>query len=201
MPKLPVGSRPLEPTLDDEVRRLVIRHGAEAVKSAVKRQTAVKKGRKRIPDWPELRPYIEEDATIWLDGGDPFSRRTNYAIAKALADAKPGYNHAATMQRLERKLGSRPYSRKWYILVAALDLSEGAYSYKRHLDVIRALHELDDTSRWDTLLEINERKVAQYVHRFGEPPERISMREIAAKTLNELFPKRPESRGILGRAK
>lgn len=113
------------PTVDDDIRRIIARYGTEAVKQAVKRVTKPKRGRKPEKDWPELREVIESDARDWLAGGDPFSSRSNYSIAKDFADKNPGHSHPATMKRIERKLVQK---RVWMTLVThhrALRLDRG----------------------------------------------------------------------------
>lgn len=190
------------PTVDDDVRRLIYRYGADAVKAAVKQQTAAKRGRKKLPDMPELRPYIEEDAKLWIEGGDPFSKRSDYAIAKALADANPGYHYAATMQRFERKLRAKPYSRKWFTLVTAMQMTEAAHPFQRHLHALRSLLEIDPEGPWEKMLVFAQDKVAKYNERHGSVPDHLTMQEIEHGSLNALLEPATKARGSLfGRTK
>lgn len=191
------------PTVDDDVRRLIQRYGAEKVKEATRRLTAQKRGRKKLPDMSELQPFIEQDARIWLEGGDPFAERSNYAIAKELADAKPGHDHASTMQRLERKLGRGRYTRRWYMLVTAMQSSQADYPYERHLAAIRALMELDPDGPWNLGLEMAEGKVTDYRRLIGEPDPSMTMEQITEKAapLNALAAfTRSSRKGLFGRA-
>ena len=68
------------PTIDDDIRRLIGRYGAQTVKEAATRLTKAKRGRKKIPDFAELADVLVEDARAdW---------RIEDALA-ALADAIP----------------------------------------------------------------------------------------------------------------
>ena len=58
------------PTIDDDIRRLIGRYGGLAVKEATARMTKAKRGAKMLPDWKELKPWIDEDAKAWLEGRD-----------------------------------------------------------------------------------------------------------------------------------
>src|SRR5689334_22775421 len=81
---------PAPPTLEQEIGRLIAKHGKKAVRAATKELTKSKRGRKPDPDWPLLMPLIQEDAELWLKGHDPTRKpRTNYAIARAFADQHP----------------------------------------------------------------------------------------------------------------
>lgn len=191
------------PTVDDDVRRLIYRYGQDAVTEAVKRLTARKRGRKKVPDMLELRPFIEEDARVWLNGGDPFAARSNYALAKLIADAGPNVYHSATMQRIERKLGQKPYSREWFTFVAAMQISEIEYPYRRHIDAIKALLAIDPGETWTLVLENTLRKVADFESANGTPPDEITMQEIGERlppmSAFTVFPS-PAPMGLLGRA-
>jgi hypothetical protein len=85
-------------TVDDDVRRIIARYGAEAVKASVKVQTKPKRGRKPEKDWPLLWPYIERDAVEWLSCGDPFKKWTDWAIANSYADENCSQSHSATVK-------------------------------------------------------------------------------------------------------
>src|SRR3546814_20858378 len=96
------------PTVDDDIRRAIARYGADAVKVAVKNATKAKRGRKKEPDWPELREIMEADAREWLAGNDTFTTRSNYSIAKELSERNPGHSIVSTHKRIERKLSRVP---------------------------------------------------------------------------------------------
>lgn len=174
----PNGLGLIGPTVDDDIRRAIQRYGQAAVIDAVKQQSKAKRGRRKIPDWVELQPYIEEDSRIWLEGGDPFSARTDYAIAKAQADANPGHNHAATMQRLERKLRSKRFSRKWFVFVTAMEMSRETFPYKRHIAAIVALRDLEPQGHWGLSLELAEGRIADFERVNGPPADELTMVEI-----------------------
>src|SRR5690606_7347624 len=100
-----------------ELRFLVLIHGAEEVRAAIKRLTAKKRGRKPERDWPLLLPYIVLDATEWLDGFDPLKGRSNYSIAKEISEAQRGHHVTSTHRRLMKKLSED----RWVMM---LDVAE-----------------------------------------------------------------------------
>lgn len=188
------------PTVDDDIRRAITRYGKAAVKEAIKRQTASKRGRRPEKDWPELREQIDADARDWLQGGDPFATRSNYSMAKDFADRKPGHSYPATMQRIERKLGK---SRVSITLVTAMNLSREDYPHAAHIRALEALSQTDAHPIWADLLENAKSELADYEARNGEPPQaHLSMKDIkdaAIKALNS--PLKPNTLGgLLGAA-
>lgn len=189
------------PTVDDDIRRAITRYGMDEVKAAIQRLGKSKKGRRRIPDWKELRSVIEEDARLWLQERNPFTERTDYAIAKAYTDDNPGYNHAATMQRIERKLRSKVHGRKWFVLVTAYELSRAEYSYKRHVDALKALTILSPSEGWETSLDLVQSKVADFERGNGPPPDGLTMAQIeeGARPPNALL-NLPKRVGLFGAA-
>jgi hypothetical protein len=193
------------PTVNDDIRRAIWRYGAEAVKAAVKEETKAKRGRKREPDWLELRDIIEADAQIWLAGDDPFAARSNYSIAKAFAERKPGQSPISTHQRIERKLGRRPHDRRWFTLVSAHEQSRAAGPYGAHLRALEALSQLPD--RWDQevwpfKLERAHATILDFEAREGHPPPDEMTFEaieaaVKARGLNALISP-PRSSGMFG---
>jgi hypothetical protein len=162
------------PTVDDDIRRATLRYGPEAVKSAVKEATKAKRGRPREPDWPELRDVIKADALEWLAGGDPFSARSNYAIAKDFAERNPGHSVVSTHKRIERKLSRGPYDRRWFTLVTAENLSRDQFPYGAHVRALEAIASLPDIKTanvWQTWLERARSTIADYEVREGKPPD------------------------------
>ncbi len=161
------------PTVADDIQRAIWRYGADEVKAAVKEATKAKRGRKREPDWSELRDVITADARLWLSGEDPFSARSNYAIAKEFAERNPGHSPISTHKRIERKLSRGPYDRRWFVLVTAQNLSRNDFPYPLHLQAIEALAELTketDPEIWRTSLDRKRAIVADYEAREGSPP-------------------------------
>lgn len=191
------------PTADDDIRRAISRYGAEAVQEAIRRQTAPKIGRPKMNDWKELQPFIKEDAINWLEGGDPFVERSNYAIAKAFADQKPGHNHPATMKRVQRKLGASPYGRKWFTLVTAWMMSEKSFPFAAHVRTLTELHKIDPDGRWQGYLESAEGAFADYTAKFGQPSPDTTFHQIdegARTPLNALLGLKHRRGGLFGLA-
>jgi hypothetical protein len=193
------------PTVDDDIRRAIWRYGAEAVKAAVKEATKAKRGRKREPDWSELREIIESDARDWLAGKDPFAARSNYAIAKEFSERFPGHSVISTHKRIERKLSRGPHDRRWFTLVSAENQSRDVGPYHAHLRALEALSQLPDPSYpdlWRSSLDRACATVADYEAREGTPPpHEMTFREVEeavkSKGLNALIAP-PKRRGLFG---
>lgn len=170
------------PTVDDDVRRAILRYGAEEVKRAVKAATKKKLGRKKEPDWSELRHVIEADARDWLAGKDPFSERSNYAIAKEFAERNPGQSVISTHKRIERKLSRGPHNRVWWTLVSAENQSRDGYPYSQHIRALRALADLPDAWSRETFgfgLQKALQTLSDYEAREGAaPPDTMTFAEV-----------------------
>lgn len=168
------------PTAADDVRRAIGRYGADAVKAALKDATKAKRGRKLEPDWVKLAPIFKADARRWLDGGDPFTERSNYSIAKEFAEKNPGQSAVSTHQRIERKLRK---SRQRVTLITAENISRNEFSYLAHLRAMEALAALPKRGAWPDLYpQMRDRaraKVADYEAREGSPPDaKMTMKEV-----------------------
>lgn len=176
------------PTAEDDISRAIARYGTDAVKAAVKTLTKPKRGRKRENDWSELSDVIEADARRWLAGGDPFTERTNYSIARDFAKKNPGHNSISTYKRIERKLGKRPYDRRWFTLVTAEALSRDGVPYAQHIRALQALEQLESggkSSVWPGILKLARLAISDYERKFGElPPATMSMKEVEEKSRN-----------------
>ena len=171
------------PTVDDDIRRAISRYGADAVKEAVKIQTKPRRGRKPEKDWPELNEILKADARDWLAGGDPFSTRSNYAIAKKFADNNPGHSHPATMKRIERKLVQK---RVWMTLAFAERFSREGYPHGVYIRAVEALTAVDPA--WTFFRDNAKSNIVDYEAKKGEPPPaELSITEIEAATRNELL--------------
>lgn len=172
------------PTVDDDVRRLISRYGAEAVKDAIKLRTRPKRGRKPVKDWPELREVIQADARELLDGGNPFASRKNYSIAKAFADKHPGHSHPATMKRIERKLAKR----YWMVLATAENLGREGYPYAAYIRVVDALAIESPHPVWTEILDRARSDLADYQAKMGTPaPDNLSIKEVETVARNSLL--------------
>ena len=167
------------PTVEDDIRRAILRYGAEAVKGAVKEATKAKIGRPREPDWPELKDVIHADAVEWLNGGDPFTARSNYSIAKEFAERRPGHSIVSTHKRIERKLSRGPYDRRWYVLVTAENISRDGFPYTAHLRALEAVVSLPAMSPWRSILERARSTISDFEAREGRPPDpSMSLKQI-----------------------
>lgn len=174
------------PQVEDDVRRLIRRYGVEEVRQAVRIETAKKRGRKTVSDWSELLGILREDARIWLDGGDPFTARSNRSIARDFANKRPGHSRDATRDRIMRKLRER---RRYFTLVEAERLSETDYPYAKNLRTIAALRETGmRRDIWEHLLRIREGSLADYRAKFGEPPASMTMHELVAEAAKLIVP-------------
>jgi hypothetical protein len=174
------------PTVDDDIRRLISRYGAEKTREAFKRLVTRKRGRPPEGDWLRLGDILREDALLWLEGGDPFTTRSNRSIARDFAERHPGHSCEATRRRIMRKLRDR---RRYYTLVEAERLSETEYPYAENLRTIAALRAIG-TRRdlWERLLRFREGSLADYKTRFGEPPASMTMQELVAEAAKPISP-------------
>jgi len=164
------------PTVDDDVRRIIARWGANAVKEAVKVQTKPKRGRKPEKDWPLLWPYIQRDAREWLQGGDPFSQWSDYSIAKDYADKHPGHSHPATMKRVTGRLKA---SRKGFAMIEAERMSREGYPFAAHLRALEEMTKLDRHQVWAEQYARARQVIADYHAKYGAmPPDNLSMFEV-----------------------
>lgn len=162
------------PTVHDDIWRAIQRYGADSVKAAVKEATKGKRGRPREPDWPELRAIFHADALDWLAGGDPFSTRSNYAIAKDFAERNPGHSLISTHKRIERKLSRGPHDRRWFTLLTAENISRDGFPFSVHLRALRAVASLPDKKTaevWQSILDRALSTIADFEAREGIPPE------------------------------
>lgn len=188
------------PTAEDDIQRAITRYGADAVKAAVRSLTRPKRGRKPERDWPELREVIETDARDWLAGGDPFSDRTNYSIARDFADKSPGHSAVSTHKRIERKLAKKPYDRRWFVLVAAENLSRDGVPHAQHIRALEALAQLSHDAGgevWQTSLKWARLAISDYEAKIGTPPPaELSMKAVKDAARNALLSlTKPTSRG------
>lgn len=188
---------PVGPTADHDIRRLIARYGTAEVRAALKRQGKVRRGRKLEPDWSDLSPVLEDDARIWLEGGDPFTARSNYAIAKEFADRKPGQSHPATMKRIERKLAQK---RVLYTLYAAEQIGAEGYPFEAFLRTLEALAKLQPEFPWPSMRDHALRDIKTYTRKVGhEPAPSLTMREVEEVSRNALLkpPSKTET-GVIG---
>jgi hypothetical protein len=184
--------------LDQEIRRLIAVHGAEAVKREVKAATRPRRGRKQEKDGPLLHPFLEQDARDWLEGRDPFALRSQKSIARQVATENPGHSFDSTMRRLERKLAS---NRRRFMLYAALDISRREYPFAAYLRTVEELATVSDL--WRRTRELEGQILARYVEVYGEPDPAMTWQDLEAKprypnALEALLGKPKPSGGMFG---
>lgn len=164
------------PTVDNDIRRAVSRYGAKAVREAVQRLVKLKRGQKGIPDWPEISEILKEDARLWLEGGDPFTARSEYSIAKEHSERYPGQSQESTHRRMMKKLAEH---RIYYTLVHATYLSEEEFSYLIHHRALTELAKIEGHGDlWVRRLELAGSDLADYESKFGAPSKNLTMKEI-----------------------
>jgi hypothetical protein len=178
------------PSVDDDIRRAISRHGADAVLESAKRQCGRQRGRPKVNEWPELRPIILAEAKDWLAGKDPIAVRTANSIAEEIADKNPGHNRSSTVSRIRRKLNQTPHGRYWQILVCAYRVSEEeSYPYARSVRALGELRKIDGHSPWGWMLEQASFHIREYEAKTGEqPPANLSMKEVEAVARKPLRP-------------
>ena len=185
------------PTVDDDIRRIVARYGASAVKDALSRQTKAKRGRKPEKDWPEIDKVLKEDARLFLQGGDPFASRSNYSIAQTYAAAHPGHSHAATQRRIMKKLAEK---RVMFTLINAEIIGRDCYPHGGYLRTLRALiAALPTWDAWRSILSRAESSLADYAQKLGPVPESMTMKEVEEGAMKALIvPLTPNGRSLAG---
>lgn len=186
------------PTLDQEMRRLVGAYGREAVRAAARAATAGKRGRKPDPDWKLLRPIIEEDAELWLNGQEAALReRTNYKIAQAFAAEYPGHSAPATFRRIMRKLAK---SRELFVLVSAMEKSHSNYPVAAYVRALEALVDTGAAEFWSSMLARARGEIERYRDREGDADPALSFAGIEEANRNApaLLPSFLGLSGLLG---
>lgn len=171
------------PTVEDDLRRAIARYGADEVQKALKALTKRQAGRKRIKDIEELRPIFARDARIWLEGGDPFARQSNYAVARDKALVLKVHQRASAIDRIEKKLAAQPFGREWFTFVAALKISYSEFSYSHHFAALAALAEIDPDWTWSAQLRDAAQLIVQYEVRTGARiPKSHTMKQVEGAT-------------------
>lgn len=173
------------PTVEEDVRRLVARYGVEAVRTAVRERTGRKRGRPSDDaDWISLSGILAEDATCWLDGGDPFAERSNYSIAQQMSEPYAEPYRESVHRRIMGKLGKL---RRYHTYIYAEKLS---WDQRPHGDYMRVLSALVGSGKltkpWHTRFRNAEASIADYNAKFGQPDAGLTMQEIeidASKSL------------------
>jgi hypothetical protein len=169
-----------EPDVDRDVKAVIIRYGAEAVKASVDRQIKQTRGRKPEKDWARLRSYLEQDAREWLDGGDPLKRRSNYSIAKEFCTIYPGESGPGTFRRIQEKLREK---RRIQTLGIALEISLMEYPYRAYVKTLEELSEI--VPAFEPTLDEALGFVKYFKERTGtEPPESMSITDVRVAILN-----------------
>lgn len=162
-------------TLDDELRSLVARYGADAVREAAKKATVKKRGRRPEKDWPLLRPWLDQDVEDWLAERDPFVARSNYLIAKEYAAEHPGHNPIATAERIERKLREK---RRWMLFAVAESRTRKGWPLSVNLKACEGMIDAGKPHDWTFLLNHSRGVLARYEERFGKPDAALSLDEM-----------------------
>ena len=91
---------PLGPTADDAIKRVLQRYGREKTLAAVKAQTSLRAGRKKLPDWDDLDTIIQSDARRWLRTGTLDGRRKNTPIANEIANRAEPHKRDTIKRRI-----------------------------------------------------------------------------------------------------
>ena len=181
------------PSIDDDIRRLIGRYGADKIREAIKRQTAGKRGRIPSGDWTQLRDVLREDARQWLEGENPFETRSNRSIAREFAEKRPGQSEKSTYRRLMGKLSKR---RRYYTLVEAAWLSRDEYPHAENLRVVSELVAIGILrDQWQAFKRLHEASLADYGTKFGKPPASMTMQEILTEAARPITPSSHPSPG------
>ena len=159
------------------------------MKRAVAQETKAKRGRKPEKDWKFLNPIIREDARRWLEGGDPFSERSNSSIATRYADEHPGQSRDSTYRRIMRKLSEE---RRLFTAFLAYIISDDEFPYQAHIKAISNLGEHTEYSEIaPRMLERAQQTLGDYAKHCGDVPDNLTMKEIRDRLQIALRPALP----------
>jgi hypothetical protein len=168
------------PTVDADMRRLILRYGEEAARQALKTQTARKRGRPHEKDWQFLAPILRVDARNWLEGGDPFSTRSNASIAREIAEKHRGQSLESDLKRITRKLSQ---SRRYLTFCEAEIIARKEFPCATYLRVLDALL---DTGKHRNLWETEQHNalgaIADFTAKFGKPDPQMSLHDMESET-------------------
>ena len=171
----------LEPkTVDEGLQMLIIKFGSQAVREAAQRQTKTKTGRKPQPDRQDLDAIRENDAKIWLAGGEPFKQNTNRKIAKEIAARRPGQSRESTERRIMSKLSKE---RRVNALITAAINSKADCGHTMHIKSVRAAILLSKGPMKKILVmwrEEYQKALRSYLeHAASNPPDSWSLKQIS----------------------
>lgn len=168
------------PTVADDIRRLIQRYGAEAVKIEIRRQTALKPGMKpKDRDWRFLEPLFESDARHWLNGGNPDEWENNNSVANTFEKDFPDktVQPGSVYKRIYNKLRKL---RRYYTFLEAFWMTEASHPYQKRLEALRELSSASKIeSVWRAALYNAESTVRDYRIKLGcAPPDNMTFREV-----------------------
>jgi len=164
------------PSLDAEIKRLIGLHGKEAFQDAAARVAKTRVRDKQLnADFRALRPYIEEEARLFLDGN---TRTAHPKIAASVADGNPGHSREADIRRILRRLASPEW--KFRVMLMAYHLGETEYSIAAFIKVCRAAQNVPEMAKLAKLSLENMRSDANRLsHRIGEIPLTMTRTQLA----------------------
>ncbi|WP_439545296.1 hypothetical protein [Sandarakinorhabdus sp.] len=121
-------------SLDDEIKRLIRRHGKEAVAKAAKKLTKPNlRAEPEIQDYRALEPILREEARRLLNG-EPARSRTQLAELAAPA-VKHKQSHSSVITRLLRRLSTPRCAT--YRAIYALEVAKAEFSVRTLIPLCR----------------------------------------------------------------
>jgi hypothetical protein len=188
------------PTVEDDLRRVISRYGVEAVRKAAAKLAKAQRGRPKVDDLDELKAATHADAHDWLEGRNPYDLRSDYSIAKEIADKKPGQSHPATMKRILRKLkNGKSGGRRFRMLAIAEHLGSEGYSYRIYQKTVEELSGMGVHKVWDELADRVRSDIADYERKRGESPgPEMSMKEVREAARQEVVGRAPSPSHMIG---
>src|SRR5690606_37500334 len=128
--------------------------------------------RRIYDDQAVLQEVGEADASLWMEGKDPFEERKSYQIAKDYAQKNPGHSEKSTVFRINRKLKKQRRAGMYFSLAAHL-LSMTHKQICRYFDEV-AEH-LPIYSKLLSPIDQNFDQIIKNYHEcFGRPPAATS---------------------------
>lgn len=173
------GFPPAVPSIDGEIKRLVARHGADAVRDAVKRHAKKKTGPKKRTNWEYISPFLKGDAIALVEGRDPFKSPANNKIAREYSKQFPGQDQVSTHRRVMQDLKDYRHFIAW---IRAEDICRNHCPNGEYLDLLgRMPKDHESLGPFLSSWALKAKKVLDnYRRKIGEVPHALSILEVEA---------------------
>lgn len=179
-------------SLREQLSKLIAEYGSDHVLEEVQRLTKSNRGRPKISDWDQLEAAMEADALDIINRRDPLKERNNTFTAMQLVRGVPQHSVDSALRRIRSKLSEH---RVLYATVFAAVMSTYMAPYRRHLEIVDDLINLESPSIWIGWRTKRLVEVEAYQAATGLPLEATTMAEIMGWNAAQSSP-RPTGYGI-----